>query len=113
MSFYHANKYHNVKVKIDGIIFDSKKESARYMELKALQQAGLISDLKLQVRFEIVPKRYGNKRARFYVADFTYTEGGKKIIEDVKSPITRTNPVYSLKKALMLANYPEYEFREF
>ena len=58
-----------------------------------LQKGGLISDLQLQVRFEICPKKYANKRARYYVADFVYTENGQKVIEDVKSPITRKNPV--------------------
>lgn len=77
-----------------------------------LERGGIISDLKTQVRFEIVPKKNGNKRVRYYVADFTYTENGKRIIEDTKSPITKKNPVYSLKKALVLVNYPEYVFKE-
>ena len=97
---------------MDGITFDSKKESQRYLELKILQQCGMIQDLRLQVPFEVCPKRNGNARARFYVADFVYTEKGKRIIEDVKSKATKANPVYSLKKALVLANYPEYIFRE-
>lgn len=82
------------------------------MQLQLLEKAGQIKNLELQKRFEICPKRYDNKRARFYVADFVYEENGKKVIEDVKSPITRKNAVYSLKKALVLANYPGYEFRE-
>ena len=106
------NKYRNVKVFYRGQRFDSKKEAKRFAELEVLEKAGAISGLRTQVKFEIVPKRYGNKRARFYVADFVYKEGGKSVIEDVKSPITRKNPVYSLKKAIVLANYPEYLFRE-
>ena len=105
-------KYHNVKTTVMGIKFDSKKEGARYLELFMLQKAGQISNLELQKKFEICPKKYANKRARYYVADFVYTENGQKVIEDVKSPITRKNPVYSLKKALVLVNYPEYLFRE-
>lgn len=97
---------------MDGITFDSKKEAARYIELSTLEKLGQISGLELQKRFEICPKRFGNVRARYYVADFVYEEGGKKVIEDVKSKITRCNAVYSLKKALVLANYPQYEFRE-
>jgi hypothetical protein len=105
-------KYHNIKTVVDGITFDSKKESQRYLELKVLEKCGMIQDLRLQVPFEVCPKKNGNNRARYYVADFVYTEHGKRIIEDVKSKITRKNPVYSLKKALVLANYPEYIFRE-
>ena len=106
------NKYHNVKTIAHGMRFDSRKEADRYCELLFLLEKGFISGLETQKRFEICPKKNGNKRARFYIADFVYIEGGKKIIEDVKSPITRKNPVYSLKKALVLVNYPEYEFRE-
>ena len=105
-------KYGNKKTTVEGITFDSAKEANRYRELKMLEISGLISDLKIQQRFEIVPKAGGNKRARFYVADFTYLEGGKKIIEDVKSPITRSNAVYTLKKALVLWQYPDWIFRE-
>lgn len=45
------NKYGNIKTVIDGIKFDSKRESERYLELKLLEKAGEISDLKLQPRF--------------------------------------------------------------
>lgn len=106
------NKYHNIKTEVNGIVFDSKKEANRYLELSMMEKAGLIKDLRMQVKFSVCPKRGANKRERFYVADFVYTENGKKIIEDVKSPITRTNAVYSLKKALVQAYYTEYEFRE-
>lgn len=109
---FKKSKYNNVKVVLDGIKFDSKKECSRYVELKARETAGEIKNLELQKRFEICPKKYGNKRARYYVADFVYEEKDKKVIEDTKSYITRKNPVYSLKKALVQVNYPEYEFRE-
>lgn len=108
----HGNKYHNQKTVIGDMVFDSKKEANRFQELKLLARGGIISDLKMQVRFLICPKEGGNKRARYYVADFVYTEGGKTIIEDVKSEITRKNAVYSLKKALVQWQYPDYEFRE-
>ena len=48
-----ASKYRAVKTTIDGITFDSKKEAAEYGRLKLLEQAGVISDLELQPRFEI------------------------------------------------------------
>jgi len=47
------NKYHNQPVTIDGIRFASKREGKRYSELKLLEQAGSITDLKLQPRFPI------------------------------------------------------------
>lgn len=106
------NKYRNVKCIYDGLKFDSKKEAQRYAELKLLEKCGAIQNLKTQVKFCIVPKTEKNRRARFYIADFVYTEKGVQTIEDVKSPITRRNPVYSLKKALVLVNYAEYNFVE-
>jgi hypothetical protein len=43
------NKYKNEKIEIDNIKFDSKKEAKRYLELKQLERAGVIYNLKLQV----------------------------------------------------------------
>ena len=91
---------------IDGIGFDSNKEGARYEELKLLQRAGEISDLRLQVPFELVPnqKRNGKviERAVKYIADFVYMDkDGETVVEDVKSPATKT-AVYTLKRKLML-----------
>lgn len=80
-----------------------------------LEKCEKIKDLQLQVRFQIVPKAGKNPRARFYVADFVYYDCEKKqnVVVDVKSPITRKNPVYLLKKALFLTiYYKEYEFKE-
>lgn len=101
-----VSKYHNQK--ISG--YDSKKEKQRACELKLLQKAGYISDLKEQVRFELIPAQYiieyGKKRciekSCYYIADFTYFENGSLIVEDVKSPITRSNPLYIIKRKLML-----------
>lgn len=107
-----GNKYGAKKTRIGEMMFDSKKEANRFQELKLLERGGYISDLQMQVKFSICPKFGGNKRERFYVADFVYTEAGKKVIEDVKSPITRQNAVYSLKKALVQWQYPDYIFRE-
>ena len=41
------SKYHNKKVIYNGITFDSIKEKNRYIELKLLERAGLIKNLKL------------------------------------------------------------------
>lgn len=108
----NGNKYNNQKTKIGDMVFDSKKEANRFQELRLLERGGIISDLKTQVKFLVCPKSGGNRRERFYIADFTYIEDGKKIIEDVKSFITRKNPVYSLKKALVQWQYPDWVFRE-
>lgn len=94
------SKYKNQKVTVDGIKFDSKKEANRYRELRLMVDAGVISDLELQPVFELVPKQDG-ERAVKYVADFQYRSGSETIVEDVKSPATKT-PVYGVKRKLML-----------
>jgi hypothetical protein len=96
------NKYRNTRVVVDGIEFDSIKEAKRYGTLKILQKAGEISDLKLQVRMDIL---VNSKKIAAYIADFTYMEKGHYVVEDVKSEFTRKNPVYRLKKKLIEAIY--------
>jgi len=97
------NKYHAKKTEFNGIKFDSKHERDRYVELLLMEKAQAIQDLKTQVRFPLIPKsKYG--REIYYVADFTYYEDGKLVIEDTKSPITKT-PVYRLKKRLVAEKY--------
>jgi len=94
------SKYHNRKVEIDGIKFDSTKEGERYLELKLLLKAGKIRDLQMQVEFELIPKQ-GGERACKYKADFVYhmADTGKMVVEDVKGKRTRE---YIIKRKLML-----------
>lgn len=96
-------KYNATKTEYNGIKFDSKKECNRYIKLKALEDAGEIHDLKLQVKFEIQPhfKHNGQTiRAINYFADFTYYDKNDTIhVEDTKGFKT---PEYLLKKKLLL-----------
>ena len=104
------NKYHNKKIVVNGKKFDSKKEAERYKVLKMLENANIISNLSMQVPFELVP-RQKNERAVKYIADFMYVETatGKNIVEDVKG--YRTD-VYKIKRKLFKWRYPDYEFLE-
>jgi hypothetical protein len=95
------SKYNNKKVVIDGIEFDSTREGERYLELKLLQKAGLISNLKLQVPFILAPSCVldgRRKPAMKYKTDFVYEENGRTVIEDVKGKVTA---LYRAKKHLM------------
>ena len=93
------NKYRARKVKApDGQVFASVKEYHRWGVLRLLERAGRITDLKRQVRYEVIPKQYG-ERACYYVADFTYYEDGKLVVEDAKG--YRTDD-YIIKRKLML-----------
>lgn len=100
-------KYHNVKVKVNGETFDSRKEANRYCELKLMQRAGKITDLKRQVSYLLIPAQYDNagnliERAVNYKADFVYQKDGKLVVEDTKGVKT---DVYILKRKLMLFVY--------
>lgn len=99
-------KYGNTKVIVDGIKFDSKRESRRYLDLKLLERAGEIENLQLQVPIlmqgQLGPIKTPTGRQARYVADFTYTETktGLFVVEDSKG--MRTD-VYLLKKAILAA----------
>lgn len=110
------SKYHSKKITIDGNTFDSRKEAKRWQELSLLQRAGAITDLQRQVEFELIPAqrepdtigvRGGVRKGKTiefavkYVADFVYRENGKTVVEDVKSPATKTKD-YIIKRKLML-----------
>lgn len=78
--------------------YASAGEARRAAELRALQAAGHISELREQVRFEVIPKQEG-ERAAHYVADFVYVEDGRQVVEDFKGYAT---PEFVLKRKLML-----------
>lgn len=104
-------KYKNTKTTFNSIVFDSKKEANRYKELLLLQKVGIITDLKMQVPYILVPAFNLNKkryRQMTYIADFVYKENGKEIVEDTKG--FRTD-VYKIKKKLMAYIY-QIEIRE-
>lgn len=99
------SKYKNTKTEVDGIVFDSKKEAARYKELKLLEAAGDIKNLNRQVRYDLLSKCEidGIKiRATHYIADFVYEEDGRIVVEDVKGYRTRE---YKNKKRQMKEKY--------
>lgn len=93
------SKFRAQPVEIDGIRFASKKEGARYRELKLLEKAGHIKNLELQPRYDFI---INGVNCGFYKADFRYFENGKRIVEDVKGVRT---PVYTLKSKLLKALY--------
>ena len=79
-------KYGNKKVVVQGIKFDSKWESQRYLYLKSLERAGTIKDLELQVRFNL---EVNGQKICAYVADFCYNREDKDgvwhyVVDDAK-----------------------------
>ena len=102
-----VTKYGNRKTEAFGIVFDSKREADRYLELRLLERAGEITELQRQVPFELIPpqKFRGKKiRAVSYIADFTYRDRDENlVVEDAKGYRKGAGyEVYNIKKKLML-----------
>lgn len=110
-AFQGRNKYGNKRVGSHA----SKKEHYRAAELRMMQRAGLISDLREQVSYELIPAQYGEcgknfsgrtsrvllERSCRYIADFVYTDctTGLTVVEDTKGVRTKE---YIIKRKLML-----------
>jgi DNA repair photolyase len=80
--------------------YSSAKEANRAAELQALAHAGVITELEIQPQFPLLPRQDG-ERAVKYIADFSYIIDGKRVVEDVKSEMTRKLPAYVLKRKMM------------
>ena len=109
-----TNKFKNQKTVIDGIVFASGFEAERYSSLKLLEKAGAISNLRMQVPYELIPSfTHNGKKYRncVYKADFVYIDNrdGHEIVEDTKGYVTKE---YAIKKKLLLFKYPDMDFRE-
>lgn len=112
--------------KTDG--YASKKEAERAAELRWLEQAGKIRDLKEQVKFVLIPPKYEEiprigkrgkpikpkrrciERGLAYVADFVYIDNatGHTVVEDTKGYKNTSAATYQLfvhKRKLMLEIY--------
>lgn len=98
-----GSKYGNKKVEVNGMKFDSKREARRYLDLKAMEVAGQIKNLQLQVKYTLIPSQKIDgvvvEREVSYVADFVYEQNGKTVVEDSKGHRTDT---YIVKRKLML-----------
>ena len=82
----------------------SEKEHKRANELKLMQRAGLISNLREQVKYPLIPAQRDHagrllERECSYYADFVYDKNGVTVVEDTKGFRT---PEYIIKRKLML-----------
>jgi len=80
-------------------MFDSRAEARFWRDLCMLEKAGMISNIRRQVRYPIV---WNGEKICDYIADFVYRERDKAgdTIADVKGAKT---PVYRLKARMMKA----------
>lgn len=99
------SKYRNRPCRAHGRFWASQRELAVYRELLALQQAGQVSVITCQPRYELHPR----PERIVYVPDFVvrYTDGQVEVI-DVKGMET---PVFKLKAKLFRTKYPTLPLR--
>ena len=107
------------KVKYGHFVFDSRDEMNRYIELSHMQGKGLISNLRRQYSFELIPRQCKMvvkhlktkdkmvekflENSAIYTCDFMYLENGVYVIEDTKSWFSRSAADdYPLRRKLMV-----------
>lgn len=128
----NKNKLHAERTE-DG--YASKREAKRAAELRLMEQAGKIQNLREQVRYVLVPAiyetesgklvkdwaekpkkelegQYGKlkilERSLVYVSDFTYEQDGETVVEDAKGMKKSNAAIYRVfvsKRKLMLYEY--------
>jgi hypothetical protein len=112
----HGSKYRNLKTTIDGITFDSVKESDRYAYLNLLKRAGEIKSIehhKKYVLLESFTNAQGVHRSPIsYTPDFVVTRNdGSIYAEDVKGSEEIITDLFSIKRKLFEKRYPEIELK--
>lgn len=99
-------KYNNKVTYADGHRFDSHGEYGRWLQLKAREEKGEISELRVHPKYELRAYPYcledGPKKVAKIIPDFEYWENGKLVTEDFKGVITST---WRLKAKIFKANY--------
>lgn len=123
-----ATKYFSKRSKVNGIEFQSKKEGRRFQELRLLERAGVIDNLRTQVKFVLIPAQREESRDVYtrgqqkgkhkqgrvierevaYVADFVYHDinTDREIVEDVKGfKGSEAYKLYVIKRKLLLWRY--------
>ena len=103
------HKYNAKRTAVGDQVFDSAKEAKTYQLLQLAQSAAdadkRVIQITRSVRYLLIPAQAG-ERACHYVADFkvTYADGHEEVW-DTKSVITRKNPLYIVKRKLMLERF--------
>ena len=116
-----GERYNHTTVEVDGLKFDSKKEYERYLFLKKELEAGRISQLRTQVKYELIPKvteeyvehlKTKDKiKTRIlqlpitWTADFVYDKDGEEVVEDVKASKALLSDRFVIKEKLFFWKY--------
>lgn len=111
-----GERYNHTKVEVDGLKFDSKKEYERYLFLKKEVELGNITELRTQVKYELIPKvteEYVEhlktkdkiktrtlQQPITWTADFVYVKDGEEVVEDVKASKALLSDRFVIKEKL-------------
>ena len=113
------------KVKYGNFVFDSRDEMMRYIELCDMQSKGIISGLRRQYSFELIPRQSKMvvkhmktkdkmvekflENPAIYTCDFLYKEGDTYVVEDTKSWFSRSQADdYPLRRKLMVQKIQQH-----
>jgi hypothetical protein len=113
-----STKYGANKIVYQDEVYDSKYELQRYLYLRDLEKKGVISNLRRQTPFLLIPRttRLVPKQLKtkvkyvervvelqsLYHNDFTYIENGIYVSEEFKSVMTSKLADYILRRKLMV-----------
>ena len=116
-----GERYNHTTVEADGLKFDSKKEYQRYLFLKDAEEKGLITNLRTQVKYELIPavteeyvehlktkdkiKTRTLQLAITWTADFVYCKDGEEVVEDVKPSKFLLSDRFVIKEKLFFWRY--------
>lgn len=117
-----GQKFGNKKVVNEYGVFDSIKEADTYAKFVLLMKSGAISNLRRQVKYELIPTQWREEEAQpktkttikrkciarkaVYTADIVYTDKqGNDVVIDVKGGKATQTEAYGLRKKLMLWRY--------
>lgn len=116
-----GERYNHTKVEVNGLKFDSKKEYQRYLVLKEAEDKGVITDLRTQVKYELIPavveeyiehlktkdrvKTRTLQLAITWTADFVYLKDGEEVVEDVKPSKALLSDRFVIKEKLFFWRY--------
>ena len=116
-----GERYNHKTILVDGLKFDSQKEYNRFLFLKKAEEQGLISNLRTQVKFELIPKvteeyvehlktkdKIKTRTLQLpitWTADFVYIKDGEEIVEDVKAHKRLLSDRFVVKEKIFFWKY--------
>jgi len=99
------SKYNAMRTIVGNVMFHSKGEANRWLDLKLMERAGEITDLRRQVPFKLLAwTPNGPEQIGIYRSDFQYRDmrTNQEVVEDFKGCVTAE---FKRTQKIMKANY--------